>query len=306
MPTTVAGMLNMVWTHPANRGRRVRALAGMAAWQAWKRMVRRPVDLRIYDDLTFRAYPDSTAPVRFIYFGGLPDYEEMTFMRHYLRPGDGFLDGGANEGMFTLLAAKLVGSTGEVHAFDAVPVYLDRLRDNLRSNRMDWVTVHPQALGAEAGPTSFVLRGTGSRIQTSPGQGKTVAASIVRLDDVIPERRWAMGKLDIEGAELLALKGASALFERHEPAVWMLELVDRQLERFGASIHTVRQWLDDRGYDLVLYEPEHRRFVTAPDPLYPLADALALSRLRRPEVEARISADPSSTGIDLRARAERP
>jgi len=47
-----------------------------------------------YGDLKFRAYPDSTEPGRLLYFGGLPDYDEMWFMRRYLRPGDSVIDGG--------------------------------------------------------------------------------------------------------------------------------------------------------------------------------------------------------------------
>ena len=83
----------------------------------------RPLDLSVYGSMSFRAYRNSTQPGRFIYFGGLPDYEEMTFMKRFLRPGDGFIDGGANEGMFTLLAAQLVGPSGAVHAFEAVPEF---------------------------------------------------------------------------------------------------------------------------------------------------------------------------------------
>lgn len=159
MPTTVRGMTKMIWDHPANRGRRGRAFVDTALWQAWKRTVGRPVALTVYGDMKFRAYSDSSQPGRFIYFGGIPDYAEMTFMRRYLRRGDGFIDGGANEGMFTLLAGKLVGAAGEVRAFEAVPTYVDRLRENVRTNGLAWVTVHPDALGAESGRTPFVVRG---------------------------------------------------------------------------------------------------------------------------------------------------
>jgi FkbM family methyltransferase len=293
MPTTVSGMTRMIWDHPANRGRRGRALVGMALWQAWKHTVRRPFDLTVYDDMTFRAYSDSSQPGRFIYFGGLPDYEEMTFMRRYLRPGDGFIDGGANEGIFTLLAAKLVGPSGEVRAFEAVPTYVDRLRENVRANGLAWVTVHPNALGAEPGETPFVLRGTGSRIQTAddhaPG-ARIVEVSVVRLDDVLPDRPWAMGKLDVEGAEHRVLAGAEKLLARAEPAVWMLELVNHYLARFGSSADQVCEWLAGHGYDLARYDPAANRLVRTPGPLPALPDTLAVSRARWDEVEARLHA----------------
>lgn len=60
-----------------------------ALWQAYKRTIARPFDLRVYGQLRLRAYPDSHEPGRFIYYVGLPEFEEMTFMQRYLRPGDG-------------------------------------------------------------------------------------------------------------------------------------------------------------------------------------------------------------------------
>lgn len=289
MPTTINGMLKMIWNHPANQGRRARALLGMAAWQAWKRSVRRPFDLSVYDGMTFRAHPDSSQVGRFVYFGGLPDFDEMTFMRRYLRPGDGFIDGGANEGVFTLLAAKSVGPSGDVQAFEAVPRYVDRLHANVRANGLTWVTVHPAALGGEPGTTAFVVRGAGSRIRTPDDDGRTVRTvdvKVVRLDDTLPDRPWAMGKLDVEGAEHLVLSGAEKLLARGEPAIWMLETVDRFLGRFGSSVHGLREWLGDRGYDLVRYEADTNRLVAAP--AEPVLNTFAVSRGRRDEVEARL------------------
>jgi FkbM family methyltransferase len=290
MPTTVRGMTKLIWDHPANRGRRGRAFVDMALWQAWKRTVRRPFALTVYGDMKFRAYADSSQPGRFLYFGGIPDYAEMTFMRRYLRPGDGFVDGGANEGMFTLLAGKLVGPSGEVRAF-AVPAYVDRLRENVRANGLTWVTVHPDALGAEPGTTPFVVRGAGSRIQTADDHGASaeiIDVRVVRLDDVLPQRFWAMGKLDVEGAEQRVLAGAETLLRRAEPAVWMLELVDRFLTRFGSSATRAREWLGDHGYDLACYDPGAHRLEPAPDPLTVLPNVLAVSRERWDEVAARL------------------
>ncbi|KUO20254.1 hypothetical protein AQJ91_15895 [Streptomyces dysideae] len=283
-------MVRMAWEHPANRGRRARALASMAGWQAWKRLVRRPRDLSVYGGMSFRAHRDSTQPGRFLYFGGLPDYEEMTFMQRYLRPGDGFIDGGANEGMFSLLAAQLVGPSGAVHAFEAVPTYVRRLRHNVRANSLGWVTVHDMAVGAEPGSVRFVINGSGSRLRTEADPlGAGVQVGLGRLDDVLPERPYAMGKLDVEGAEHLALSGATRLIARGEPAVWMLELVDKFLDRFGSSSREVRQWLQDHGYDVVLYDPARNVLVPAPETPTSGPDVLAVHRRCRQLVQARLN-----------------
>ncbi|GHK04213.1 hypothetical protein SY2F82_60100 [Streptomyces sp. Y2F8-2] len=98
-----------------------------------------------------------------------------------------------------------------------------------------------------------------------------------------------MGKLDVEGSEYLALRGAGQLVSRGEPAVWMLELVDKFLQRFGSSAREVRRWLGDHGYDMVLYDPDRNRLVPAPDPLSPGPNVLAMCRRRRQDVEARLA-----------------
>lgn len=121
MLTTVRDLTELMWNHPANAHHRLRAFAKAGAWQVYKRVIGRPFTMRVYEDLRIRCYADSHQPGRLIYFGGLPDFEEMTFMQRYLRPGDGFIDAGANVGLYTLLAAKLVGPTGAVHAFEASP-----------------------------------------------------------------------------------------------------------------------------------------------------------------------------------------
>lgn len=292
MPSSPKIMFELLWNHPANAGAgRVRALTKAAAWQAYKRTVgkNRPYTIKVYGGMNFQAYSDSTQPGRFLYFGGLPDFEEMTFMQRYLRPGDGFIDGGANEGMFTLLAAKLVGPTGDVHAFEAVPRYLDRLRENVGANGLVCVTIHDKAIGRDPGEVEFAVRGTGSRIQTEHDLDcKTVKAEVVRLDDILPTRDWAMGKLDIEGAEHLALEGATKLLADANPPIWMTELTDRGLRRFDSSEREMRDWVGDQGFDTVLYEPKANAFVDAPFPIWPLADLLLVSRERRGEVEARL------------------
>lgn len=284
-------LLEMILAHPANRGRRSRALAGTVGWQVYKRLVRRPRDLKVYGGLTFRAYPDSTQPGRFVYFGGLPDFEEMTFMRRYLRAGDRFIDGGANEGMFSLLAAQLVGPAGEVHAFEAVPRYVKRLRDNVNRNNLTQVTIHDEALGDRVDEVAFVLRGTGSRILTEFDQGTTVRTGLITLDAALQTGDWAMGKLDVEGAEELVLMGAEELMRNQSPAVWMIEVVDRSLRRFGSSEGQLRESLADHSYETVLYNPQRNVFTAAPNPIWPLADLMAVHTERRDEVLARLAGD---------------
>ena len=116
--TEAAGLIRFVLRHPANRGRAISALARFVAWQAWKRVVGRPRDLRFRDGFRLRAWPDSTVASMMIYCRGRPDWHEALFLRHFLKPGDGFVDVGAHVGTYSLLAGALVGPSGWVEAFE--------------------------------------------------------------------------------------------------------------------------------------------------------------------------------------------
>jgi len=74
-----------------------------------------------------------------------------------------------------------------------------------------------------------------NRIRTADDSANTsVEVKAVSLDEILAGE-YAFGKLDIEGAEPLALSGASMMPAKHNPPVWQLELVDRFVQRFGWS-----------------------------------------------------------------------
>lgn len=151
------------------------------------------------------------------------------------------------------------------------------------------VTVHDAALGDHIGDISFVVRGTGSRILTEGDEGAVESVRLTTLDAVLPAGDWAMAKLDVEGAEELVLRGAEGLLRDNPTPVWMIEVIDRSLRRFGSSEAQLREWLGDHGYETVLYDPTSNRFTAAPDPIWPLADLMAVHRGRRDEVLARLA-----------------
>jgi FkbM family methyltransferase len=257
VPTTVPILLRLIWQHPANRHRRLRAVAQAALWQAYKHTIARPFDLRVYGQLRLRAYPDSHEPGRFIYYGGLPEFDEMTFMQRYLRPGDGFIDGGANVGAYTLLAALLVGPGGRVEAFEPAPLEAERLRENVALNRFEQVKVHEAALADAVGQAEFTTNrpGSANRLRSAEDeQRQTTLVAVTTIDHTLPDARYAMAKLDLEGAEPLALRGAERHLAACNPPVLALELVDRFVRRFGSSSQEVGEWLAGHGYQLAHYD----------------------------------------------------
>lgn len=287
----ILSIFEYIWTHPANRGRKVRAIVRAIGWQICKRILKKPINIRVFGDLTLRCYPDSPSASLVIYCEESPDYHEMHFMRRYLRSGDNVLDVGANIGVYSLLAASLVGTAGRVLAFEPGPEAKRRLTENLQINQLNNVEVHACALGDHVGVVDFLnQQDTTNRIKTAADDGKSlVSVPLMRLDDVV-RLRCALGKMDIEGAEPIALRGAERLLQESSPPVWLLEL-NGSLHSFGFSETTFSEWLCQQGYDLALYDADRCQLsFTNPEPWKMSPNVLAVARNRKLKVAQRCGA----------------
>ncbi|HYE76542.1 MAG TPA: FkbM family methyltransferase, partial [bacterium] len=210
--------------------------------------------------ITVRLRPEMTSGPRMVYFNGRPEYHEMGFVEHYLRPGDRFLDIGANIGIFTLVAAKAVGAEGHVDALECVPRTLTWLEEHVALNGVaDWVTIHRFAASDREGTLQFRADRDGTNHILAEGEqgSQVLEVPTHRLDDVFHMQRFALAKMDIEGAEPMALAGSTLMLDAANPPVWILEL-NGALHKYGWTEEQLAQWLSSRGYDLALYDADQR------------------------------------------------
>lgn len=145
---------------------------------------------------------------------------EMNFVERVLRPGMTVVDAGAHHGLYSLLAAKCVGQNGTVVAFEPSPRECERVINNLRVNRTTNVWLLQCALGNQVGKAQLFL-GDGFqdwcnslRPAGVPDPTHVVEVPLRRLDDMLAELGIAevdFLKMDVEGAELSLLQGASKL-----------------------------------------------------------------------------------------------
>jgi FkbM family methyltransferase len=142
-----------------------------------------------------------------------------TYERHmqrlfheHIRAGATVFDVGANAGFFTLLASKLAGDSGHVYAFEPLPRNLDFLERHIRLNEVANVDVAALAIAATSGEAHFRIAQHASMGGLADGGDlRVITAS---LDDLIASRRATRPdfiKMDIEGAESDALRGAKEL-----------------------------------------------------------------------------------------------
>ncbi len=196
----------------------------------------------------------SSQSARIVYVTG--DYERDTVrvMRARLGPGDTMIDVGANIGYFTVSAARAVGPTGRVVAFEPAAATRQLLADNLRLNGLTNVTIRDEALAAARGEVPLYLgpqddSGLAS-LRPLAGSSSTVVQQVPFDEIWNPADRVALVKIDVEGAELATLTGMSALLARDRPDI-IVEVTDRYLRALGASAAALFEFLTVRDYDAV-------------------------------------------------------
>ncbi len=131
-------------------------------------------------------------------------------------------DIGANVGYYSLLAAALVGDEGLVYAFEPLPRNVDFLRRHVALNHFKQVEIIEAAVSDRTGQASFDL-GASSAMGHISDSGE-IDVRMVSLDDLLNAgeiRPPDYMKVDVEGAEYQALKGARKLLERHHPILFL-------------------------------------------------------------------------------------
>ncbi|NJL10297.1 MAG: FkbM family methyltransferase [Calothrix sp. SM1_7_51] len=109
---------------------------------------------------------------------------EIEFVRQSLQPGDVFFDIGANGGFYTVIAAKQVGSTGHVYAFEPGSRELSLLRRNIEINNLSNVTIIERAVSDKKSTTKFAISHDGamnSLSQTNHPEQKIEAWQTVEI-----------------------------------------------------------------------------------------------------------------------------
>lgn len=153
--------------------------------------------------------------VSFWYHLGLYEPHVSNLIEAHLRPGDVFWDVGANAGYHTLKAARVVGPEGKVIAFEPIPEAVTIIEDQLALNAIRNVQIEQAAVGDKVG--SVVLRRMPNILMSTLDgvieQGEPIDVRGTTLDEMVAKHGAPdVIKMDIEGAEVLALPGGEALF----------------------------------------------------------------------------------------------
>lgn len=270
--------------HPLTRARPWSSLARFARWQISSRLASGPIAVSFVNDARLLVARGMTGATGNIY-AGLHEYEDMAFVLHVLRREDLFVDVGANIGSYTVLAAKAVGA--KVLAFEPIASTFRHLCDNISLNAIaERVDARQICVGAKSGVVAMTSQlDTVNHVISEHDAGASTLVPVTTLDEALEGRAPFMIKLDVEGYELEALRGASRTLA--EPALQCLLVeVGHGDSRYGYTDSDMIEAVTSYGFTRCAYFPAERRLEVSSVPqgnnaIFVRDRALVQARLRQ-------------------------
>jgi FkbM family methyltransferase len=169
-------------------------------------------------------------------------------IERFLVPGDVFVDVGANIGLVSLAAARAMQGSGKIFAFEPFPNTRAMMERSLWINGLSQIAhVREAAVSNHIGRTTLFLGHTsGHHSIFALGDAGTASSSQVEVDLITldsalpPDQPITLIKIDVEGAELEVVEGATSTLQRNQDVALIAEFGPSHLQRTGRAVD---EWL---------------------------------------------------------------
>lgn len=182
---------------------------------------------------------------------------EATIFKKLIKEGMTVLDIGANNGMFTLLAASIVGREGKVFSFEPEPNNYDLLVRNVKLNRYDdIVTTVQKAVSNKTGKNNLYLCKNDKSIHSLYGlqseMVEFVEAETISIDDFFVNRdnKVDVMKIVVQGCEVEVIEGARNIINANRNLAIMAEFAPIMAEKFGYSAEEYLKRFRNMGFSI--------------------------------------------------------
>ena len=202
---------------------------------------------RIYLDITESSMMFQRAIGRY-------EVEKHKALETFLKPGNTFIDVGANKGDFSLLAAKLIGTDGRVLAFEPEPTNCKWIIKSIIKNGYKNITLYDIALSDQNGQVELFLGEKSGWHTIVKGQkchdGGVINVRARTLDSVLEDVDFNdqidVMKIDVEGAELQVLKGASDILIQSNNLIILIDIHPT----LGVNPKEICEFLESKGFSI--------------------------------------------------------
>jgi len=202
---------------------------------------------------------------------GIYENHEREVFRQFCKPGAIVVDVGANVGLYTLIAASQVGRNGKVIAIEPHAESYHYLQKTIQTNGLTSVRSFNVALGDRRRTVDLFLTDENkadSRIYDATGQRAKITAEMVDLDQLLAENEIGavqLIKMDIQGAEALALRGMLKTLARSPEVVIFTEFWPWGIEETGESPEGFLRELSLAGFRFEAIDETRRQLTGIPD-----------------------------------------
>lgn len=190
----------------------------------------------------------------------IPDYEQenYTFLRQIIKPGIQIIDIGAHIGVFSVYTSKLTGNEGRVICAEPTPGTFAVLKETLRLNDCRNVIPLKAAIGNKKGKATFYISNfeegcnSNSLVKNKPEkEASGYEVQVLSIDSIVSEYELkpSLIKIDVEGAELDALKGGFDTFQKYRP-ILMVGIHPDFILKNGDSLEAVWDQIILHGYKI--------------------------------------------------------
>jgi FkbM family methyltransferase len=202
---------------------------------------------------------------RVTYFSGAWYQQDLVLLLEKLvRPRDTFIDIGAQAGLITVLAARLIGRSGSVYAIEPNPDCIWWLEEHVNINRYNNIKICGVALSNREGEARLIIPPQGAgpgwvSLRCAPEGNSEYPIRLVRGDDILTDvdsSRPVVIKIDTEGHEVFVLQGLSSFIERSELAV-ICEVSQAHLSRAGVTPDELFEFMKKRNFSTYKFEIYH-------------------------------------------------
>lgn len=181
----------------------------------------------------------------------------MGFLLHFLRPGDRFLDVGANIGSYSILAAGVIGC--KTICLEPVPATFSWLQRNIKVNNLESLIEARQMAASDHSGSLAIHTSLGAMnhvVSAAEGSAApdTTMTSAGTVDEVTKGEPPALIKIDVEGFEQSVLSGSVRTLQHKDQQALLIELGGLS-NRFGVSAADIRRYVESYGYTEVTYDP---------------------------------------------------
>lgn len=248
----VAFIVRHIWTHPSNRDRRLRRLLFSCYFQARTRLLSRPMVVHVgrRSRIFARLHQSATSEVVYAH----PHDRNLLHWERVVRPDDLFIDVGANVGVYSIWALE---QGAEVIAVEPLSAACNSFRENMQLN--GYTPEILQVAVADRNGTMPITSGldvANHLVRDDSSGSVTTEVPVTTLDSVIGERTVAGLKLDVEGAEFLALQGGARALSEHRIRLIQIEWNHCSLHVVGEDRRPLAELLLGHGYKLFRFRED--------------------------------------------------